>query len=185
MEVGRLLRGDRVRIRALEKSDLERLQEFVNDDEIHLLADDDAFVPQSKEQVEKLFFEELGKSDEEIGPFGIETDGKLIGTCGLHHVDQRSRVCSFGINISDHNYLGKGYGREAVKLLVDYAFRHRNFRKVWLTVYADNERAIRSYRALGFVDEGLQKEQVYNEGVYKDWLIMGLLRRDYDPSLGD
>jgi RimJ/RimL family protein N-acetyltransferase len=174
-----MLQGEKVVLRALERSDMELLQRFVNDREVHLLADDDYFVPKSREQVEKMF-EEMGKSSEEIGPFGIEADGKLIGTCGLHHFDTHSRVCSFGINISERAYWDKGYGRDAVRVLLDYAFKHRNMRKMWLTVYADNERAIRSYKALGFKEEGLQREQVWNEGSYKDWLYMGLLRSEWE-----
>jgi RimJ/RimL family protein N-acetyltransferase len=173
-----MLKGEKVILRALEKSDGDRLQEFVNDFELHLLADDEEYVPRSREQVEKLF-EDLGKNPEEVGPFAIEADGKLIGTCGLHHFDKHSRVCSFGINISDRDYLGKGYGRDAVRVLLEYAFVHRNLHKVWLTTYPDNERAIRSYKALGFVEEGLQKEQVWSQGSYKDWLYMGLLRSDW------
>lgn len=176
-----MLRGEKVTLRALEKSDMQRLHEFANDYELHLLADDEEFVPRSREQVEKMF-EDLGKNPEEVGPFGIEADGLLIGTCGLHHFDKHSRVCSFGINISDRTYLGRGYGRDAVGVLLEYAFVHRNLHKVWLTVYADNERAIRSYKALGFVEEGLQKEQVWNQGRYKDWLYMGLLRTDWKSS---
>lgn len=173
-----MLRGEKVVIRAIEKSDHPRLQEFVNDKETHLLADDEAFVPQSLQQVEKSF-EEWVNDKEQVGPFGIEADGKLIGTCGLHNVDNHSRVCSFGINIGDPDYLGKGYGRDAVKVLLEYAFKHRNFRKVWLTVFADNERAIRAYKALGFVEEGLQRQQAWNEGRYKDWLLMGLLVEEW------
>ena len=175
-----MLEGERVVVRALEKSDMDRLHEFANDQELYLLADDEEFVPRSREQVEKMFAD-MDKNPEEVGPFGIEADGKLIGTCGLHHFDKHSRVCAFGITISDREYLGKGYGRDAVRVLLEYAFVHRNMHKVWLTVYADNERAIRSYKALGFVEEGLQKQQVWNQGRYKDWLYMGLLRSDWQP----
>lgn len=177
-----MLKGEKVTLRALEKDDLEVLHGFVNDLEMHSLADDDVFVPQSHEQVEKMFAE-FGKSAEEIGPFGIEADGKLIGTCGLHHVDLNSGVCAFGINISDKDYLSKGYGTDALKVLIDYCFRLRNFRKLWLTVYGDNERAIGAYRKLGFVEEGRHKEHIYNQGTFKDWVLMALFRRDWDPDL--
>ena len=175
-----MLTGEKVVVRALEKPDMDRLHEFANDYELYLMADDEEFVPKSREQVEKMFAD-LDKNPEEVGPFGIEADGKLIGTCGLHHFDKHSRVCAFGITIFDRDYLGKGYGRDAVRVLIEYAFVHRNMHKLWLTVYADNTRAIRSYKALGFVEEGLQKQQVWNQGRYKDWLYMGLLRSDWQP----
>lgn len=178
-----MLKGEKVVLRALEKSDMPVLHEFVNDLQTHLLADDDIFVPQTHEQVEKIF-EEMAKNPELI-PFGIEADGKLIGTCGLHHIDMNSRTCSFGVGISNRDYLGKGYGYDTVQVLLNYVFRLRNFRKIWLTVYGDNERAIKSYKSLGFVEEGRHKEHVYNQGIYKDWVLMGLFRRDWDPELGD
>lgn len=177
-----MLRGSKVLIRAIEKTDIDVVASLSNDFEIHIQADDDVFVPRNREQVEKLM-DELGKSEEEIGPFVIEAEGEVIGTCGLHHVDRRSRTCSFGISLG-RDHLGKGYGRDAVRTLVGYAFRHLNMRKLWLSVYADNERAIRSYKSVGFREEAVLKEHVYSEGVHKDWLYMSLFRRDYEPLSG-
>jgi diamine N-acetyltransferase len=175
-----MLKGKKVTLRALETTDIEAFHAFVNDVDTHVLSDDEAFVPLARQQVEKNVEKML--SEDEIIPMVIEADGKLIGTCGIHHIDLHSRTCSFGIAISDTSYRGKGYGRDTVEVLLDYVFRLRDFRKIWLTVYADNEQAIRSYKSLGFVQEGLQKEHVYNRGEYKDWVIMALFRRDWDPS---
>ena len=66
---------------------------------------------------------------------------------GLFHQDAVARTCELGITIGDRAYRGRGYGREPVGSLVDYAFRLRNVRKVWLTVNATNQRAIRAHAA--------------------------------------
>ena len=81
-----------------------------------------------------------------------------------------------GIGIGDKTYWGQGYGREAVQLLVDYGFRHHNLHKVWLEVHGRNQRAIRAYRACGFVEEGRLRQHVWSDGAYDDLVIMGVLR---------
>ena len=81
-------------------------------------------------------------------------------------------------SIGDKDYWGRGYGREAVSLLLDYAFRVRNLRRVWLEVHAANERAIRAYKACGFVEEGRMREHVWLAGRYVDNVIMGVLREE-------
>ena len=55
----------------------------------------------------------------------------------------------------------------------------QNLRKLWLEVHGSNERAIRSYRAVGFVEEGRQREQVWSGGRYEDTVLMGLFRSDF------
>jgi RimJ/RimL family protein N-acetyltransferase len=66
-----------------------------------------------------------------------------------------------------------------VGLLLDYAFRMRNFRRVWLEVHGANERAIRVHSACGFVEEGKMREHVWLDGRYVDNVIMGVLRGDW------
>ena len=64
-----------------------------------------------------------------------------------------------------------------MRLLVDYGFRMRNLHKLWLTVHADNARAIRAYESVGFIEEGRQRAQVWSAGSYVDLVYMGLIRR--------
>jgi RimJ/RimL family protein N-acetyltransferase len=91
-------------------------------------------------------------------------------------MDQRSGTAELGIGIGDRDYWGRGYGREAVSLLVDYGFRMHNLRKIWLTAHGSNERAIRSYLAAGFVEEGRQREQTWSGGRYEDLVLMAIFR---------
>ena len=110
----------------------------------------------------------------------IEADNKVIGEIFLHHMDQRSGTTHFGVGIYDAEYVGKGYGREAVNLLLQWAFRIQGFRRVSLTVAASNERAIRAYKACGFVEEGRFREEVFYNGGYEDLLAMGILRAEWE-----
>ncbi|MDQ2836852.1 MAG: GNAT family N-acetyltransferase [Actinomycetota bacterium] len=168
--------GERVTLRALTPADYPRLTEFKNDVEVELLGGGDPPRPRSLAVVTD-FFDELAKKKDEL-TFAIEVAGVFIGDCGLFHLDQRSGTAEVGIGIGDHDYWGQGYGREAMSLLVDYGFRLHNLRKIWLETHASNERAIRSYRAVGFVEEGRQCEHVWSGGRYEDLVLMALFRPD-------
>ncbi|WP_234394483.1 GNAT family N-acetyltransferase [Thermococcus piezophilus] len=65
----------------------------------------------------------------------------------------------------------KGYGSETVRLLCEYAFRHRNLHKVWAKVHADNVPSIRVLEKNGFVLAGRLRDHVWNDGRYVDELI--------------
>ena len=69
-------------------------------------------------------------------------------------------------------------------LLLDYAFRLRNLRKVWLSTNSDNERAIRAYLACGFVEEGRLRQHVWSNGQYLDEVRMGVLRDEWEQGPG-
>jgi len=115
--------------------------------------------------------------------FVIEGEGKGMGSCALFHPDTTGQTCELGIGIGDRDYWARGCGRESIRLLLEYAFRYLNYRKVWLRVHATNERAIRAYRACGFVEEGRQRAQVWSNGAYDDLVLMGILREEW-PGAG-
>lgn len=84
-----------------------------------------------------------------------------------------------GITIGDKEYWGKGYGREAIGLLLDYGFRLHNLRRIWLNTLSNNERAIRCYLRCGFIEEGRLRQHVWSNGDYVDEVSMGLLRDEW------
>jgi RimJ/RimL family protein N-acetyltransferase len=172
-----MLVGKQVTLRALTEADVPRLTEFQNDVEFELLGGGDPPRPRPLSLVQE-YFQERAK-DKDSQNFAIEADGLFIGTCGLFNADLRSGTAEVGIGIGDRAYWGRGYGREALTLLIDYGFRMQNFRKLCLEVHGSNERAIRSYRAVGFVEEGRQREQVWSGGRYEDTVLMGLFRSDF------
>ena len=176
-----MLFGKLVTLRAITEADLPRLTEFKNDVETELLGGGDPPRPRTLAVVQQ-FFQEQSK-DRESPNFAIEADGRFIGDCGLFHIDRLAGTAELGITIGDRAYWGRGFGREALTLLVDYGFRLQNLRKLWLEVHGSNERAIRSYRAVGFVEEGRQREQVWAGGRYEDLVMMGLFRSDFQPAL--
>jgi diamine N-acetyltransferase len=177
-----MLKGSKVILRAEEREDLKRLHELTRNLDLVVLSDGH-WQPEPLAQWEKQFDKRL--EEPEPARFVIEVDGKLIGGIGLHHRDRRAGSAQFGVGIYDPEYLGQGYGRDAIATLLEWAFQTQNYRRIWLETFADNERAVRSYRALGFVEEGRLREHATFDGRYVDVLVMGLLRSEWRARAGD
>lgn len=171
-----MLKGNQVTLRAIERDDIKRLHELYQNVEQAILADGN-WQPVPLAAREKRFDKHLDSDNKTW--FVIEVDGRMIGDIELHSIDRRSRVAGLGVAIFETDNLGKGYGREAIGLLLGWAFEIENYERVWLNTWATNERAIRCYRALGFVDEGRQRNQIFVNGAYVDVILMGLLRDEW------
>jgi RimJ/RimL family protein N-acetyltransferase len=108
----------------------------------------------------------------------IERTG-LIGEARLDRLDMQDRRASFAIGILDPACLNRGFGTEAAKLVLDYAFGELKLHRVSVRVLAYNERAIRSYRKCGFVLEGRERESAFVNGQWHDDIMMGLLEHEF------
>jgi RimJ/RimL family protein N-acetyltransferase len=173
-----MLKGTHVILRAIEREDLPLLAAYNNDIDVELAGGGDPPLPQSLDRLKAEFEQEAAKGGRNGPSFAIEADGKFIGQCALFDFQQRSQSCELGIAIGDKDYWGRGYGREAVTLLLDYAFRHHNIRRVFLRVHAQNERAIKAYTGAGFIEEGRLRQHVWSDGRYDDLILMGILREE-------
>lgn len=177
-----MLRGQKVVLRAVRREDMERQWAAENDPEIYFL-DGGRPRPTSLESLFAHFDQNIGKGDGGVS-FAIEADGQYIGHCGLYSVDATARHCELGIEINDKGYWGRGYGRDAIRLLLDYAFQHMNMHRVWLNTHSENERAIRCYKACGFVEEGRLRQHIWVSGHYVDRIVMGVLRGETASAAG-
>ena len=175
-----MLRGEKVTLRPVTREDLPRLASFWNDLEVELAGGGDPPRPTPVERFQKRFDREMAEPPRDKIDFAIEADDECIGSCGLFNIDDSSRQAELGITIGDRDYWGRGYGRESVRLLLDYAFRILNLHRVWLEVHAENERAIRAYKACGFIEEGRQREHMWLAGRYVDNVMMGILRSEWE-----
>lgn len=174
-----MLKGPRLTLRPVQKEDLPRIYKFNTDVEVELLSGGEPPLPKPLATWEAWFDREMTKEKPDGLWFAMEADGEVIGHCELEEFDRTSRTCELGIVIGERDYWNKGYGREAIGLLLDYAFRILNLHKVWLVVNGNNERAFRSYRAAGFVEEGRLRQHVWNDGKYIDFIVMGVLREEW------
>ncbi|MBD8903781.1 GNAT family N-acetyltransferase [Methylobacterium bullatum] len=104
--------------------------------------------------------------------------GGFIGHIRLHSLALQDRRAALAIGIESPAYLGKGYGGEAIRLVLAYAFEG-GLHRVSLRVLASNPRAIICYRKCGFIEEGREREAAFVGGAWQDDIIMGLLDREF------
>ncbi len=113
--------------------------------------------------------------------FSIRTlaDDKLIGELGLEVVDWVGRDAFVGLGIGETEYWNKGYGTDIMNVLLRYAFTEINLKRVTLTVFEYNPRAIRSYEKAGFRHEGQLRNLLHREGRRWNEIYMGILREEW------
>ncbi|NLG74290.1 MAG: GNAT family N-acetyltransferase [Chloroflexi bacterium] len=107
-------------------------------------------------------------------------DDRLIGFIGLGGIHWNHGDAFVGIGIGEREYWGKGYGTDAMRVLLRFAFEELNLHRVSLTVFEYNPRAIRSYEKAGFAVEGRVREFVHRGGRRWDMICMGILRREWE-----
>lgn len=171
-----MIRGTKTCLRALGHDDLPHFVRWINDPEIRRFMT--MRYPLSMTEEENWWDSFLARQNDHI--FAIEArDGNYIGNIGLHGVERENRRAMLGIIIGDKAYWGKGYGTDAIRAMLGWAFGYLNLNRVWLTVYAYNERAIQCYLKSGFRHEGTMRQARYIDGRYHDELMMGTLRDDF------
>jgi RimJ/RimL family protein N-acetyltransferase len=171
-----MIYGQKTRLRRVERDDIPTFVRWFNDPEVRDFLT--VYRPFSTAEEEKWFEGQLDDRDSEL--FAIETaDGVHIGNIGLHNVNWQYRHAGLGIVIGEKEYWGKGYGSDAVRTLLRFAFQEMNLHRVFLQVRDDNARGIRAYEKCGFQHEGRLREAIYSNGRYYDELWMGILRQEF------
>ena len=174
-----MLQGERVLLRPTRPGDVEVLWEYWGDLDVSTRASNQPPKPYTLDET-RAFFEEASKNDDRMR-FTIEAAGEVVGDCGLHAIDRHNRACEVGIALGKPHW-AKGYGQEALALLVDFAFVHNNMHRVALEVLADDDRAVGCYRKVGFVEEGRLRRRDWMNGAYHDVLIMAVLDEEWPAA---
>jgi RimJ/RimL family protein N-acetyltransferase len=115
-------------------------------------------------------------------PFGIRllSDDRLVGEIELDGINWTNRNCFVGIGIGDSTDWGKGYGTDAMKVILAFAFLELNLHRVSLNVFDYNPRAVASYVKAGFVIEGRERQYLNRAGRRWDVIYMGILRSEWE-----
>lgn len=103
-------------------------------------------------------------------------DPKIIGYLRIQNINSVHRSADIGIRIGEEKHRGKGYGKEALAIGLDYCWNHLNLERVGLVVFRKNIRAINAYKAVGFKKEGLLKRLYFIDGAWVDVLVMATFR---------
>ncbi|MBQ2872913.1 MAG: GNAT family N-acetyltransferase [Bacilli bacterium] len=128
---------------------------------------------------EKAWLEKATAEKYNFAIVDMEND-MLIGNISLMKIHEVNRTAELGIFIGDENYHSKGYGSEAIMLILDYAFNHVNLNNIMLKVFARNKRAIKAYEKCGFKTFGVWKESRYFDGKYEDEIYMNITKKEYN-----
>ena len=170
--------GSHVYLRPLTGGDAAAFMPWVNDVEVTRTLAIGAMA--MDRQAEQAWIEKMNVSGSDV-LFGIvvqETD-RLIGSVGLNQIDFRHRSASLGMMIGEKSEWGKGYGTEATRLVVRYAFGELHLNRVQLHVYEYNLRGIRIYEKVGFLREGVLRQEHVYDGRFWDTVVMAILREEW------
>lgn len=173
-----MLVGEKVVLRAMRREDIEKTRAWRDDMELRGLAMFHPF-PVTDELEQDWIDGVLKDKSNRTVTFAMEEKStkNFVGYVQLKNIDWISRNCSFGIVIGEESARGKGFGKEALGLVLDYAFNMLNLEKITLYVVKANQRAIKLYQDTGFVTEGELKKHFFWNGEYHGVLIMSAFRQ--------
>jgi len=179
-----ILTGHLTRLTAVNPhADAEIIARWSRDSQFWRLAHPDPAYPGLPKDVKRA----LEGEPIERPRFAIRTraDDRLIGLIGLYTVFLPQREAFMGIQIGEREYWGKGYGTDALSVLLHYAFGELNLYRVSLSFLEGNERAMRSYEKCGFRYEGRERRAWAYDGRRWDEIYMGLLREEWKAMNND
>ena len=178
-EPRRIIRGERVFLRASERSDVPAFVRWFNDaDVLRNLA---GRAPMS-EAAEAQWFDRMlaaqGTTDYHF-VICLLDDGRPIGTIGLHGLDLVNGTAELGIAIGEKAEWGKGHGTDATRAICRFGFDELRLERISLCYYDGNERGRRTYEKAGFVHEGTLRSAHFARGEHHDIHIMSILREEW------
>lgn len=173
-----MFKGQKVLLRQYREDDLNKLWEIMNEEEFKRNVVTGIPYPVTLSDVEEDYKKISAYKD--TYDFAIESidEGKYIGECGIKKVDWKNRKTEIYIFLGNE-YVGKGYGTDAIQVLLRFIFEQMNLNKVKLTVFSFNTRAIKCYEKCGFKIEGKLRDELYKDGNYQDLIIMGILKEEF------
>lgn len=177
MKYFKKLVGEKIYLSPVNAEDVEKYVEWLSDFDVTdgIGRSGQIFTVEN----EKQWLEETSKKgDLHFGIVNLEHD-ELIGNCGIHDINYQRRTATVGIFIGKDQNRNRGYGTEALQLLLDYGFHYLNLKNIMLTVFSFNERAIACYKKVGFKEFGRRRQSYFVNGNYYDEVQMDILAEEF------
>ncbi len=150
------------------------------DSEYHRLADGDPARLWSEQKHRERIGKQLEEDGREAWHFSIRTlaEDVLIGELGIRATWEHADAW-VGIAIGERQYWSRGYGSDAMRLILGFGFYELGLQRISLSLHSYNARARRVYEKLGFAYEGIVRGDTLKEGRRTDGIYMGILRREW------
>ena len=181
-----ILVGERVRLRGVQDDDLPTLAKWEMDP--GRMATLSNWVAPPSEAAAKERIARWSANEKDNLGFAIEAlddPPVLVGNIGLWGARPKDRCATLGIALG-REYIGRGYGTDAMRVIVGYAFREMGLHRIQLGVAPFNPAGIRAYEKAGFIEEGRLRESVLHDGHWYDEVLMSILDHEWvaDRSSG-
>ena len=174
-----ILVGERVRLRGVRDDDLPTLAKWEMDPG-RMTTLSNWVAPPSEAAAKEHLVEASANQKDDLG-FAIETlddPPVLAGNILLWGVRAKDRCATLGIALG-REHIGRGYGTDAMRVIVDYGFREMGLHRIQLSVATFNPAGIRVYEKAGFVGEGRHRESVLHDGRWYDEVLMSILDHEW------
>jgi len=179
-----LLRGARVQLTALMEDDLPTIAKWYQDTEFMRLLDARPAHPKSTISLHTWLDEAQKASDGYLFGVRLLENDALIGYIELDSILWTHGAAWFSIAIGAREYWGQGYGTEATRLVLEFAFEELNLHRVQATVFNYNRRSMAMFERLGFRREGVYREFIHRDGERYDMILYGILCREFNKPVG-
>jgi RimJ/RimL family protein N-acetyltransferase len=168
--------GEKSCLRRPEREDYALIWHWCNDPELQRLTMHYPFSP-NFDELEFHYNKTI--SDPLTECFVIHSfDNKAIGTIDLYNIDLRNRKSSLSIMIGENEYRDRGYGQDALKTIINFAFKELGLMRIETKVVEYNKKAIRSLENCGFLQEGCLKKRILWDGKFHNQYIMAILNHE-------
>ena len=170
--------GSKCYLSPISEEDAEKWSSWFNDLEVTIPLGDEAYTPTNINNESRIISDILQHNHHVFSIVDLKSD-ELIGRCGLFNFDKINRHAMFGIIIGEKSYWNKGYGQEATKLILDYAFNLLNLHNIMLGVFSYNKSAINCYKKVGFKEIGSRRQAKIIGGKKYDIILMDIIADDF------
>jgi RimJ/RimL family protein N-acetyltransferase len=171
-----------IHLRPLCEEDVDNIMTWVNEPAVVGNFAAFAAAPLSRQDELAWVRRTMAATNERVWSVLADEDQRYIGQVGIHQIHSHSKVGRLGVVIAATREMGRGYGSAAIGGALDCAFGELGLHKVWLMVFRHNTRSRGIYQRIGFVEEGVLREEYFHDGAWHDIVRMSVLAREWPRS---
>lgn len=177
--------GERVRLTSLYPSDAQAMARWYEDGEFARLFDASPAFPKSESSLNRWMDNIERDRDTYSLAIRMLYSDDLIGYVQIDGIQWTHGTGWLAIGIGNASHRSKGYGTEALRLTLRFAFHELNLHRLQLSVFSYNQSAQRLYEKLGFKREGVFRECLMRDGQRHDMIFYGLLAHEWEEAGGE